>query len=158
MKEENKTGKNAVTRRSVHLPDEVYENICALAREKHTTPAAIMRSLITKGITVGFIEDSEGLIRRIIHEEMITVLDHEIDRLIKLMAKCTKVAAASLFLLILLLINDYAGEMSITDLLANAFKQAAKYMRMKDKTHDEYVAEAREFISGAKSIGIKDDN
>ncbi len=156
MKE--KKEKSAVTRRSVHIPNDVYENVCALAREKHTTPAEIMRSLITKGLTIGFIEESESMVRRIVHEEVKTVLQHEVDRLVKLILKCTKAAAASLFLLLLLVINDYAGEMSTTDLLANAFKQAAKYMRLKDKSHDEYVAEAREFIAGTKTIGRKDDN
>ena len=156
MKEKNE--KSAVTRRSVHLPNDVYENVCALAREKHTTPAEIMRSLITKGLTVGFIEESEGMVRRIVHEEVKNVLQHEVDRLVKLVLKDTKASSASLNLLLLLLMHDYAGEMSTTDLLANAFKQSAKYMRLKDKTHDEYVAEAREFIAGAKTIGRKDDN
>ena len=156
MKEKNE--KSAVTRRSVHLPNDVYENVCALAREKHTTPAEIMRSLITKGLTVGFIEESEGMVRRIVHEEVKNVLQHEVDRLVKLVLKDTKASSTSLNLLLLLLMNDYAGEMSATDLLANAFKQSAKYMRLKDKTHDEYVAEAREFIAGAKMIGRKDDN
>lgn len=157
-KEKANTSKSEVTRRSVHLPNEVYENVCALAREKHTTPAEIMRSLITKGLTVGFIEDSEGMIRRIVHEEVKGIVDHETDRLVKLILKCTKAAAAALFLLLLLVMNDYAGEMSATDLLANAFKQTAKYMRLKDKSHDEYAAEARDLIAGARTIGRKDDN
>lgn len=156
MKE--KVEKPSVTRRSVHIPDEVYENVCALAREKHTTPAEVMRSLITKGLSIGFIEESESMVRRIVHEEVKNVLQHEVDRLVKLILKCTKASSTSLNLLLLLLMNDYAGEMSATDLLANAFKQSAKYMRLKDKTHDEYVAEAREFIAGAKMIGRKDDN
>ena len=156
MKE--KVEKPSVTRRSVHIPDEVYENVCALAREKHTTPAEVMRSLITKGLSIGFIEESESMVRRIVHEEVKNVLQHEVDRLVKLILKCTKASSTSLNLLLLLLMNDYAGEMSATDLLANAFKQSAKYMRLKDKTHDEYVAEAREFIAGAKAIGRKDDN
>lgn len=148
----------AVTRRSVHLPDEVYSNVCTLARQKHTTPAEIMRSLISKGLTVSFIEDSEGMVRRIVHDEVKNVLEHEIDRLVKLILKCTKAASTSLFLLLLLIINDYTGEMTAADLLANAFKESAKFMRMKDKSHEEYLAEAKDLIGGAKTIGRKDDN
>lgn len=146
------------TRRSVCLPDNVYENVCALAKEKHTTPAAVMRSLIIKGLNVSFVEDSESLMRKIVHEEVKAVLDHGIERIVKLVLKATKAASASLYLLLNLLLHDYMGEVSAKDLLANAFKQSASYMRTKDKTYDEYAAEAEEFIAGAKTIGRKDDN
>ncbi len=158
MKEKAKTSKSEVTRRSVHLPNDVYENVCTLAREKHTTPAEIMRSLITKGLSVGFIEDSEGMIRRIIYEAGKDIADHGIDRLIKLQLKDTKMSSSALFMLLLLVMDNYMGEMSEADLLANAFKQSAKYMRMKEKEHEEYLAEAKEFIAAAKAIGRKDDN
>lgn len=153
-----KSNRSANTRRSVCLPDDVYENVCALAREKHTTPASVMRSLIVKGLSVAFIDDSESLIRKIVHEEVKAVLDHGIDRVIKLVLKSTKASSASMYLILNLLLHDYIGEVSANDLLANAFKQAALYMRVKEKSYDEYAAEAKEFIAGAKTIGRKDDN
>lgn len=153
-----KSNESANTRRSVCLPDDVYENVCALAREKHTTPAAVMRSLIVKGLSVAFMEDSESLIRKIVCEEVKAGIDHGIERVIKLELKSTKASSTSMYLLLNLLLHDYIGEATANDLLANAFKQAALYMRVKEKTYDEYVSEAKEFIAGAKTIGRKDDN
>ena len=158
MPQKSKKKDGLVARRSVHLPEEVYENVCKLAKEQHTTPSAVMRSLITKGLTVAFIEDSEGLVRRIVHEEVKLIIDHTVERLVKLQLKSTKASASALYMLLVLLQNDYVGEASAQDLLANAFKQAAIYMRTKEKTNDEYAAEAKEFIEGAKTIGKKDDN
>lgn len=144
-------------KRSVTLPDNVYENICKIAEQKKCTPAVLMRNLITSGLAVSWVESSESLVRRIVHDEVDTVIKHEIERLIKLQLKSTKASAASLYALLVLIQSDYAGESALEDLLAQAFKQAASYMRTKEKTNDEYFAEARAFIKASAEIGKKDD-
>lgn len=152
----NRNGKTV--KFSVTIPAGVHENLCKTARDKHTTVADIVRSFISKGLTVEWAESSENLIRRIIHDEVDTVFEHHIERLIKLIAKSTKSSASALYLLLILIQNDYADEAGTEDILAVAFKQAAAYMKFKEKSMEEYAAEAREFILSGKNIGKKDDN
>lgn len=145
------------TRRSVVIPDDVYDNVKKLAVQKHITAAEVMRNLIAKGITVSFIEDSEGLVRRIVHDEVDLVMNRGVERLAKLTAKSAKTSASALYLLLLLIQSDYAEEETAQEMLTNALQQAAIYLKVKEKDKSEYVNEAKEFLLAAADITKRSD-
>ena len=93
-----------------------------------------------------------------LREEIEVVFDKYIERLIKIILKGTKASAASLYALMSLLSANMISEASIEDLLANAFKQSAVYMKQKEKTDAAYAKEASEFLHTAQSIIKKEDN
>lgn len=152
MAEEKKT-----TKISCAIPNQTLAGLDAIARAKHITRADVVRNILDKGIQVNFIETSEGLVRRIIHEEINESLSRGVERLAKLNAKAAKASASALYLLLLLVEDDYANEETTAELLANAFTQAAKYMRAQEKPHTEYVAEAKSFLTAAEGLRKRSD-
>ncbi|MCI8604028.1 MAG: hypothetical protein HFE79_07780 [Ruminiclostridium sp.] len=142
---------------SVVVPEGVYENLAKAAREKHTTIADVVRSFISKGLTVEWAEGSENFIRGIVREETENVTKHYTERLIRLIVKAAKGSLSALYLLLLLIQNEYANEATTEDILSSAFKQAAGYLKLKEQNVEEYIKDAREFITASKKIGRKED-
>lgn len=145
------------TKISVIVSNDTLAGLDAMAKAKHLTRADIMRNILDKGIQVNFIENSEGLVRRIVHEEVTESMAHGVERLAKLNAKSAKASASALYLLLLLISDDYADEETTEELLANAFTKAAKYLRATEKPHTEYLAEAKGFLNDALGLRKRSD-
>ena len=48
--------------------------------------------------------------------------------------------------------ESFADDVSFARVVASASKQAGAYMKMKEKTDDEYMQDANEIISGMKKV------
>ena len=90
-----------------------------------------------------------------IREEMQIVAQKDMERLIKIQAKSTKASAISMYVALQLLSEEYADEVAFKELLANASKQASAYMKQKEKSDDEYKAEAEQMMSDMQKITVK---
>ena len=145
------------SRRSVCMSDDTYEAICAAAKEKRMSPAALIRRYIEDGLKIGWMESAEDSVRKIVHEELDNVLNVRVERLIKLQLKSTRASAATLYSIIYFLSRELYGDGSIEELLTKAFKMAAKYTVGKNASDDEYAAEAKECISSAAAFEYEGD-
>lgn len=148
----------SVHRRSIALPDDLYDIVTKQADRRKTSVANVVREYIIQGLSADYYEQNDDKVRQMLHEELSAILSVQTERIIKLQLKSTKAASASLYALINLLAADLISETSAQDLLANAFHQSAIYMKTKEKGNDEYVAEAKEFLKAAQSISKKDDS
>lgn len=146
------------TKISVAIANETLAGLDAMAKSKHITRAAVMRNVLDKGVQINFIENSEGLVRRIVHEEVTESMTRGVERLAKLNAKAAKASASALYMLLLLISDDYADEETTEELLANAFSRAAKYLKATEKPHSEYLSEAQGFLSDALGIRKRSDD
>ena len=148
----------SIHRRSIALPDDLYETITRQADRRKTSAANIVRGYIIQGLSADYYEQNDDKVRQMLHDEISAVLSSQIERLIKLQLKSTKTSGAALYALISLLSAEFLSEVSAQDLLANAFKQTAAYMKTKEKPFDEYVKEAQEFLASSNSLRKKDDD
>lgn len=145
-------------RRTIRLNDEMYAQIAAKAAKEKVAISALMRRYIQQGLSATYYDENDGKVRAMIREELSIIFDRYMERLIKIEVKGGKTSAAALYALMNLLAANFVSETTSVDMLASAFKQACAYMHLKDKSADEYVAEAKEFLHDAAKITKKDDN
>ena len=137
---------------SISFPDDIYEDLRKLAVRKHMSMANLVRNFVTKGLNVENHDENEEEFRRMIHDEMTEVFKQEVERLIKLQVKSTKASAITMYTGLQIMSESYADDVSFSRVLASASKQAAAYMKQKEKSDDEYMQDANEIISGMKKV------
>lgn len=137
---------------SIVLNERVYDDIKKLAVKKRTSMGNIIRSFIIKGLNVENHDENEEEFRRMIHDEMTEVFRQEVERLIKLQVKSTKASAITMYTGLQIMSETFADDVSFSRALASASKQAASYMKQKEKSDDEYMQDANEIISGMKKV------
>lgn len=137
---------------SISFPDDIYEDLRKLAVRKHMSMAGIVRSFVADGLTVESHDENKEGFRRMIHDEMTEVFKQEVERLIKLQVKSTKASAITMYTGLQTMSESFADDVSFARVVASASKQAAAYMKQKEKSDDEYMQDANEIISGMKKV------
>lgn len=137
---------------SVVLNERVYDNVKKLAIKKRTSMGNIIRSFIIKGLNVENHDENEEEFRRMIHDEMTEVFKQEVERLIKLQVKSTKASAITMYTGLQIMSESFADDVSFARVVASASKQAAAYMKLKEKTDDEYMQDTNEILNGMKKV------
>ena len=132
---------------SVVLNERVYDDVKKLAIKKRTSMGNIIRSFIIKGLTVESHDENEEEFRRMIHDEMT-----EVERLIKLQVKSTKASAITMYTGLQIMSESFADDVSFARVVASASKQAAAYMKQKEKSDDEYMQDTNEILNGMKKV------
>lgn len=140
------------TKISIYISERAYEDLKKLSVKKRTSMANLVRNFVTKGLNVENHDENEEEFRRMIHEEMTEVFKQEVERLIKLQVKSTKASAITMYTGLQIMSESYADDVSFSRVLASASKQAAAYMKQKEKSDDEYMQDANEIISGMKKV------
>lgn len=140
------------TKISIYISERAYEDLKKLSVKKRTSMANLVRNFVTKGLNVENHDENEEEFRRMIHDEMTEVFKQEVERLIKLQVKSTKASAITMYTGLQIMSESYADDVSFSRVLASASKQAASYMKQKEKSDDEYMQDANEIISGMKKV------
>lgn len=137
---------------SVVLNERVYDDVKKLAIKKRTSMGNIIRSFIIKGLTVESHDENKEYFRRMIHDEMTEVFKQEVERLIKLQVKSTKASAITMYTGLQIMSESFADDVSFARVVASASKQAAAYMKQKEKSDDEYMQDTNEILNGMKKV------
>lgn len=140
------------TKISVYIPEGAYDDLKKLSVKKRTSMANLVRKFVTKGLNVENHDENEEEFRRMIHDEMTEVFKQEVERLIKLQVKSTKASAITMYTGLQIMSESFADDVSFLRVLASASKQAAAYMKQKEKSDDEYMQDANEINSGIKKV------
>ena len=112
----------------------------------------VIRFYIKKGLKVEYHDENEEEFRRMIHDEMTEVFKQEVERLIKLQVKSTKASAITMYTGLQIMSESFADDVSFARVVASASKQAGAYMKMKEKTDDEYMQDTNEILNGMKKV------
>lgn len=150
--------KENLERVTICLPQKTCESIKLLASKKHLSFSNVVRSFIEEGLSVNAYSEHLETIRQMIHDEMQIVAKNEIERVIKMQAKSTMASGISMFTVLALLAEQFSDEASMERLLANASKQAHKYMKQKEKTDIEYLSDAKVINNMISEVVNVDDN
>lgn len=137
---------------SVALNENMYEDIKKLAAKRHTSMGDVIRLYIKKGLKVEYHDENEEEFRRMIHDELTDVFKKEVERLIKLQVKSTKASAITMYTGLQIMSESFADDVSFARVVASASKQAGAYMKMKEKTDDEYMQDTNEILNGMKKV------
>ena len=137
---------------SVALNENMYEDIKKLAAKRHTSMRDVIRFYIKKGLKVEYHDENEEEFRRMIHDELTVVFKKEVERLIKLQVKSTKASAITMYTGLQIMSESFADDVSFARVVASASKQAGAYMKMKEKTDDEYMQDTNEILNGMKKV------
>ena len=140
------------TKISIYISERAYEDLKKLSVKKRTSMANLVRNFVTKGLNVENLDENEEGFRRMIHDEMTEVIKQEVERLIKLQVKSTKASAITMYTGLQIMSESFADDVSFARVVASASKQAAAYMKQKEKSDDEYMQDANEIISGMKKV------
>ena len=130
-------------KRSVNFPKETLESLDKLAAKKHTTTSELVREYVDRGLTVESSREDIDFIARLIRQEITAVyhvdeikaiVDHDADRLAKMLMKIGKINGAVFFLLIKVLMNLAGGgrEDEFDRMLSESVKLGVEYMQKKD--------------------------
>lgn len=124
-------------RRSVYLDEKTYEAIDSLAAKKHIKPAALMRELIEKGLSIEKTKEDMDFIRLQIRKELEDTLEPYMNRIIKLEVKIGTMSVLSAMAGARLLskINFKSG-LTYHEVLEDTKKDAAAYLRVKEERMD----------------------
>ena len=123
---------------SVALNENMYEDIKKLAAKRHTSMGDVIRFYIKKGLKVEYHDENEEEFRRMIHDE--------------LQVKSTKASAITMYTGLQIMSESFADDVSFARVVASASKQAGAYMKMKEKTDDEYMQDTNEILNGMKKV------
>ena len=130
-------------KRSINFPKETLEALDKLAAKKHTTTSELVREYVDRGLTVESSREDIDFIARLIRQEITAVyhvdeikaiVDHDADRLAKMLMKIGKINGAVFFLLIKVLMNLAGGgrEDEFDSMLSESVKLGVDYMQKKD--------------------------
>ncbi len=140
------------TKISIYISERAYEDLKKLSVKKRTSMANLVRNFVTKGLNVENHSENEEEFRRMIHDEMTEVFKQEVERLIKLQVKSTKASAITMYTGLQIMSESFADDVSFARVVASASKQAAAYMKQKEKSDDEYMQDTNEILNGMKKV------
>lgn len=130
-------------KRSINFSTETLESLDKLATKKHTTASELVRGYVDKGLSIEGNREDIDFIAQIIRQELTAVyhvdeikaiVDHDADRLAKMLMKVGKINGAMFFLLIKVLMNlaNEGSEDDFDQMLSEAVKLGVDYMQKKD--------------------------
>lgn len=130
-------------KRSINFPKETLEALDKLAAKKHTTTSELVREYVDRVLTVEGSREDIDFIARLIRQEITAVyhvdeikaiVDHDTDRLAKMLMKIGKINGAVFFLLIKVLMNLAGGdrEDEFDRMLLESVRLGVDYMQKKD--------------------------
>lgn len=140
------------TKISIYISERAYEDLKKLSVKKRTSMANLVRNFVTKGLNVENHDENEEEFRRMIHDEMTEVIKQEVERLIKLQVKSTKASEITMYTGLQIMSESFADDVSFARVVASASKQAAAYMKQKEKSDDEYMQDTNEILNGMKKV------
>lgn len=132
-------------RRSVYLDKETYRAIDDLAAKQNIKPAALMRELIQKGLSIEKTKEDIDFIREQIREELEQELDTYMNRIIRLEIKTGTMAVAGAMASTRLLSKVQMGSgLTYHDMLEDIKKEASAYLRVKEEKMDYAIHRMKE--------------
>ena len=150
-------------KRSINFSCEMLKTLDTLAARNHTTTSELVRGYVEKGLSVdGYREDVDfitGMIRQeltaVYHiEDIKEVVEQQTNRIAKMHMKSGKIAAASFYLLIKVLMNlaHNGTEDQFDQLLNEAVTLGVDYMQKKDFQINSFLQDTDNLRALAKKL------
>lgn len=137
--------------RSVVMSQEMADALNKYSSKMNISTSQAIRLFIEQGLSVDSYKSHQTEIRNYIRDEIETVLPVIIkpymERLIKMQANATRTSAAALMGTISVIAENYVDEATPEEILANALKLSTRILKTRLKSDEEYLAEAREWLS-----------
>ena len=134
--------------RSVMLSKETAEALSRYAKRNHISGSEAIRRFVEKGLNMDSYTSEQEVIRNYIKSELASDIKPYMERIIKMQAKCVRNSAAALMAGVHVLADSYINEIEPEQILANAFRLAAKVTKEQERSFEDYSAEAHAWLSG----------
>lgn len=134
--------------RSVMLSKETAGALTRYAKRNHISGSEAIRRFVEKGLNMDSYTSEQEVIRTYIKSELAADIKPYMERIIKMQAKCVRNSAAALMAGVHVLADSYINEIEPEQILANAFRLAAKVTKEQERSFENYSAEAHAWLSG----------
>lgn len=134
--------------RSVMLSKETAGALTRYAKRNHISGSEAIRRFVEKGLNMDSYTSEQEVIRTYIKSELAADIKPYMERIIKMQAKCMRYSAAALMAGVHVLADSYINEIEPEQILANAFRLAAKVTKEQERSFEDYSAEAHAWLSG----------
>lgn len=137
-------------KRSINFPAETIKALDKLAVKNNTTTSELVREFVNKGLEIESYKENVDFITSIIRQELNAIynvndikniVEHNVDRLAKMLMKTGKINSGAFFLLIHVLMNitHKGNEFEFTEMYDSALKMGVDYMQKKDFEINDYL-------------------
>ncbi len=155
-------------KRSINFTPEMLRTLDTLAIKNNTTTSDIIRGYIEKGLAIdGYTQDIDfitGIIRQELMaiyniEDIKAVVEHQNNRLAKMIMKVGKMCASSFFLLIhtVTCMWSNVARDDIANLLERSTKHGVDYMQRKDYKINDFLYDIDGLMDTAENITSEND-
>lgn len=126
---------------SVCIDDKTHEALTNIAKNTNRSLADVSREMITRGLTLDYVDESKDLICKVVREQLEITLKPHIERLASLESKTGHMAATAAFLNVQALMDLVPKEnrRDVREMYESARKKAAAYMKTKAKDWDNDI-------------------
>jgi hypothetical protein len=136
----------------LRFSEDTYEKLVKYTAKNKITISEAVRRFTDKGLSIESYAAEQDMIRKFLREELEAVLASQMERLIKLQVRTTKVSAAGFFALADMIRESSPSDATAVNIIANAFKEAYGYMKQKNITAADCKKEAAEVIGASKNL------
>ena len=134
--------------RSVMLSKETAGALTRYAQRNYISGSEAIRRFVEKGLNMDSYTSEQEVIRNYIKSELAADIKPYMERIIKMQAKCVRNSAAALMAGVHVLADSYINEIEPEQILANAFRLAAKVTKEQERSFEDYSMEAHAWLSG----------
>ncbi len=143
-----KKADNVIT--SIYLTKEMYKDIETIARKENISKNEVIRTFLEKGLQVQGHKEDIDFITKIIRQELMaiyqigdikSIIEKQIERVVKMQMKTGKASASAFFLLIHVVtcMWDNITRDDIVNLLERSTKHGIDYMQLKDYKINQFL-------------------
>lgn len=150
-------------KRSINFPVETIKALDKLAVKNNTTTSELVREFVNKGLEIESYKENVDFITSIIRQELNAIynvndikniVEHNVDRLAKMLMKTGKINSGAFFILIYVLMNitHKENEFEFTEMYDSALKMGVDYMQKKDFEINDYLFDIDNIFNQAKNL------
>ena len=154
----NVSKKNYTEKRTFHLSGKLDEQLLKYCAKKNKSTSDAVRGFVEKGLAIESYTEEQDMLRKMIREELMSVQEKQIERLIKLELKSAMASGTALFLLLKFIGDEYSEEASLENILANAKHMAHVHLQQREQSTGEYIKSAKEMVKMSKDITKVNDS
>lgn len=139
---------------TLRVSDEIYNQLNVKAAKEKLTVSDLVRRYIEKGLSVDGYKSEIEFLSEIMKTELGTVIEPQINRIVKLIMKLGKINGAGYFLLLANLINTSAA-LNVDDLsetVQRCNRLALGYMSQNDSDVGRYLENNQQLMKEALKI------
>ena len=148
-----KTKNSEELKRSIRFEADTIKEIQKIAALKNVSVSDIVRDYVKKGLTIDSYKKDTDLISEIVREELKDVLEHQINRIVKMLMKIGKAAAGTMYsnLNVIRHITDQEQQ-EFSEMVNRSLRLGVDYMKKKDIEIDGYLGQIDEVVSDSDKL------